>query len=67
MSKLKSDVERVIRNRIEQIADILDNPTLTADTKKLQLVHDCGVERSVADRLANATKSDKRKDWLTSK
>lgn len=54
MSKLKSDIDRMMRNKIEAIADILDNPTLTPATKVLQLVHDCDIDRSVANKLVNA-------------
>lgn len=52
MSKLKSDVERMIAKKIEHIAEILDNPQLTPQTKLLQLVHDVGIERGTAKKLA---------------
>lgn len=54
MSKLKSDVERIVAKKIEHIAEILDNPHLLPQTKFLQLVHDAQVERSIAKKLAYA-------------
>jgi len=54
MSKLKSDVERMIAKKIEHIAEILDNPQLSLKTKFLQLVHDAQIERGIAKKLAYA-------------
>lgn len=66
MSKLKSDVDRVIRNKIEQVADILDNPALAPATKVLQLVHDLGIERTTANKLVNSGKRTDPKVLITS-
>lgn len=51
MSKLKADVERLIRDKIEGIADIVDNPTTTEETKILQLSSMHGIDRRLAKRL----------------